>query len=280
MAYETIVAVFDTAEHARAAVNALKAGGFHEDDISIFDRSRLSGGNTMVSKGLKEAGLWHRLFGGDIYKHEATVYGQTIEEGGTVLSVRVLDSEVAHATGILDLHRPIDVHDRAVTTGIAAPAYVETAEKTIAAVPLAASQAVAVTPKVAETHTDVLRLAEEQMKVGKEMVETGRTRVRRFTTEREVTEDITLHQEHAEVMRRALSEPATLTSIDWADNEIEVVESAEHALVSKTARVVEEIGLKKVGTEHVETVREKLRRQQAEVVQVDASGRPISPQHA
>jgi hypothetical protein len=37
MAYETLVAVFDTAEHAEAAVEALKAGGFHEDDISIFD---------------------------------------------------------------------------------------------------------------------------------------------------------------------------------------------------------------------------------------------------
>jgi stress response protein YsnF len=280
MAYETIVAVFDTPEHARAAVEALKTGGFHEDDISIFDSSRLSGGAGTAATGLKEAGLWHRLFGSDIYKHEATVYGQTLEEGGTVLSMRVLDSEVAHATGILDLHRPIDVHDRAATSGVAAPAYVETAAKTIAAAPLSVAQTVAVTPKVAETHSDVLRLAEEQLQVGKEMMETGRTRVRRFTTEREVAEDVTLHEEHAEVLRRAIGDTANLTSIDWADSEIEMVETAEHALVNKTARVVEEIGLKKVGTDHIETVHEKLRRQQAEVVQLDAGGRPIATPRA
>jgi hypothetical protein len=137
MAYETIVAVFDTTEHARAAVEALKAGGFHEDDISLFDSSRLSAGGGKIAAGVKEAGVWHRLFGGDIYKHEATVYGQTVAEGGTVVSVRVLDNEVAHATGILDLHRPIDVHDRAVTSGVATPAYVETAASSIAAAPLA-----------------------------------------------------------------------------------------------------------------------------------------------
>jgi hypothetical protein len=89
-----------------------------------------------------------------------------------------LDSEVAHASGILDVHRPVDVHDRAVTAGIAPAAKVEAAAKTIAAAPIAAVQKVAVTPKLAETHDEVLRLAEEQLQVGKQMVEAGRTRVR------------------------------------------------------------------------------------------------------
>jgi hypothetical protein len=84
-----------------------------------------------------------------------------------------------------------------------------------------------------------------------------------------------LHEEHAEVLRRAVTDPAYAGELDWSDRTIEVVESAEHALVSKTARVVEEISLKKVGTEHVETVHEKLRRQRAEIERVDASGRPI-----
>ncbi len=120
----------------------------------------------------------------------------------------------------------------------------------------------------------MLRLAEEQLQVGKEMVETGRTRVRRFTTEREVAQDISLHDEHAEVMRRAVTEPASFANVDWSDDEIEVVETAEHALASKTARVVEEIELKKVGTDHVETIRERLRRQQAEVLN-EPRGKPF-----
>jgi uncharacterized protein (TIGR02271 family) len=186
--------------------------------------------------------------------------------------VRVLDSEVAHATGILDVHRPIDVHDRAITSGIAPPAKVEAIAKEDAVAPFTAPQRIATSPKAASVHNDVLRLAEEQLQVGKEMVETGRTRVRRFTTEREVAQDISLHDEHAEVMRRAVTEPASFKDVDWSDDEIEVVETAEHALANKTARVVEEIELKKVGTDHVETIRERLRRQQAEILQGDARG--------
>ena len=269
MAYETLVAVFDTPAHAAAAADALKAGGFHEDDMSVFDNDRLSSGTSTLAQSVKEAGLWHRLFGGKVLEHEAAVYGQTIARGGTVISLRMLDSEVAHATGILDLHRPIDVHDRAVTSGIAPAAKIETAAKTIAAAPITVEQKVAVPPRIAETHVEILRLAEEQLQVGKQMVETGRTRVRRFTTEREVSADVTLHEEHAEVMRRAITDPAYVGDVDWEDRTIEVVETAEQALVSKTARVVEEISLKKVGSERVETVHEKLRRQQTEIQQID-----------
>jgi uncharacterized protein (TIGR02271 family) len=274
MAYETLVAVFNNPEHAEAAVEALKAGGFHDDDISLFDNDRLTAGSSNISKDVKEAGLWHRLFGRGMYEHEARVFGQTVERGGTVLSLRVLESEVAHATGILDLHHPIDVQDRAVTTGIMTAATAETAAKEIAEVPVTAVQKVAVTPKIAETHGEVLRLAEEQLQVGKQNVQTGRTRVRRFTTEREVSADVTLHEEHAEVLRSAVSEPVNLADLDWSDRSIEVVETAEQALVSKTARIVEEVALDTIGTDHIETVHEKLRRQQAEVERIDATGKP------
>ena len=272
MTIQTIVAAYDTGDHATAAVRALKVGGFHDSDISIFDRSRFAGQNASA---LREPGVWNHLLGGDLFKHEAQVYGAAIEQGGTVITVRVPESEVAHASGILNVHRPVDVQDRAVTSGIASVAHVEAAVKQIAAAPLAAVQTVAVTPKAAAIHDEVLRLAEEQLQVGKEMYESGRARVRRFVTEREVEANVSLHEEHAEVLRRAVSQPASLADIDWNDAEIEVVETAERALVSKTARVIEEIELKKVGTDHVETIHEKLRRQQAEFVRMDANGRPV-----
>ncbi|MBV9531538.1 MAG: DUF2382 domain-containing protein [Bradyrhizobium sp.] len=275
MAIETLVAAFDTKDHATAAVNALKAGGFHSDDISVFDHSRLKVGKEVVGTAPRQAGLWQWLFGGDLNLYEANVYGSTINDGGTVVAVRVPQDQVAHASGILDLHHPINIHDRAVTSGIASAAQVETAAKSITAMPLAQDQRVAVTPKLAEVHADTLRLAEEQLQVGKKMVETGRTRVRRFTTEREVAQDVTLHEEHAELLRKALTQPAELTDVDWADSALEVIETKEQALVNKTARVVEEISLRKKGDDHVETIHEKLRRQQAEVEQVDATGKPI-----
>ena len=275
MAYETLVAVYDTPAHADAAVKALKAAGFHESDISVFDDERLKAGKETLSAGVKEAGLWHRLFGTDIYQHEASIYGQTVEDGGVVISVRVPDSEVAHATAVLDIHRPADVQDRAVTQGVAPAAHVETIEEKIEAVPLAAVQKVAVSPKLAAAQPDVLRLAEEQLQVGKEMAETGRTRVRRFVTEKDVAADVTLHEEHAEVIRKAISDPKFVGDIDWADEEIEVVETAEHAVAKKTAKIVEEVALRKIGSDHVETIRDKLRRQQVEIERLDASGKVI-----
>src|SRR5215469_9097055 len=130
MSYQTVVAAFDTAAHAQAAVDALKAGGFHVDDISIFDKARV---------GLRESGLWQRLFGDGLHQHEAEVYNQALDRGGVVVTVRVPDNEVAHATGILDIHRPFDVQDRAVTTGIAPAGRVQAAAAAIAAAPLAAA---------------------------------------------------------------------------------------------------------------------------------------------
>jgi stress response protein YsnF len=224
---------------------------------------------------VKEAGVWHRLFGTDVYQHEANVYGETVEDGGVVISVRVPPSEVAHASAVLDIHRPLDVHDRAVTSGVAPAAHVEAIERKLDAVPLAAVQQVAVSPKLAAAQPDVLRLAEEHLEVGKEMAETGRTRVRRFVTERDVVQDVTLHEEHAEVLRNAISDPKYVAEIDWADSTIEIIETAEHALVNKTARVVEEVGLKKLGADHVETVRDKLRRQQVEIERIGPHGKVI-----
>jgi uncharacterized protein (TIGR02271 family) len=268
MAFETLVAAFDTKEHATAAVNALRAGGFHGDDISVLDHSRLKVGKDVIGTTPKHAGFWQRLFGKDLNLYEANVYGSTIDDGGTVVSVRVPREQVAQASGILDLHHPINIQDRAVTSGFAPSAHVETAAKAIPPKPLVKDQAVAVTPKLAEVHSDTLRLAEEQLQVGKTMVETGRTRVRRFTTERDAAQDVTLHEEHAEVVRRAISQPSELTDVDWADQELEVAETKEQALVSKTARVVEEVSLRKKGDDHVETIHQKLRRQQAEIQQV------------
>ncbi len=275
MAYETLVAVYDTPAHADAAVKALKAAGFAETDISVFDSTRLKAGKSSSAAGAREPGLWHRLFGADVYQHEANIYGETIEDGGVVISVRVPPSEVAHARAVLDIHRPVDVHDRAVTAGVAPAAHVEAIEKKLSAVPLADVQQVAVSPKLAAAQPDVLRLAEEHLEVGKEMAETGRTRVRRFVTESDVAQDVTLHEEHAEVIRKAISDTAFIGDIDWADEEIEVVETAEHALVNKTARIVEEVSLKKIGSDHVETIKDKIRRQQVEIQRVGADGKVI-----
>ena len=63
----------------------------------------------------------------------------------------------------------------------------------------------------------------------------------------------------------------------FADKTIEMTETAEEAVVSKTARVKEEISLKKEATERVETIRDTVRREDVEIVKVPGKGAKTDP---
>jgi uncharacterized protein (TIGR02271 family) len=268
-AYEKIVTLFDTAEHAEAAKQNLVHAGFSESEISIT-------GNDQIPKSsatLREPGFWQRLFGDDVAQHEATVYAKAVETGGVVLVLRAAAEDVPKAMGILNQHNLVDVKDRAVDTGVI------TKERAAAFVaPAAAAATAAALPAKPVTadmgKNEVIRLAEEHLDVGKRLVEQGTTRIRRFVTEKPVEEQVTLHEEHAEVVRRAVSDPNYVKDIDWSDKTIEVVETAEEAVVSKSAHIAEEVVVGKTGSDHVETVRDTVRRQQVEVERVPVADTP------
>jgi uncharacterized protein (TIGR02271 family) len=263
MTYEKVVTVYDTMAHADKAVAILKAAGYGADDISILNRSTLTAQDAH-DLDVREPSLWRRLFGTNVHDHEATVYGRAIEGGGVVVSVRVPDSEVPRVMGILDVHNPVDVLQRAATVGAVPSALVA---KVATAAPVAATTAAAkaVVAAAVPNKEDVIRLAEEQLNVGKKLVEEGTTRIRRFVTERPVEAAVTLHEEHAEVLRRAVTDPASIGEIDWSDKTIEVIETAERAVVSKTSRIAEEVVVRKEGSDHTETIKDTVRRQQVEV---------------
>jgi uncharacterized protein (TIGR02271 family) len=238
MNYEKIVSVYDSLPLAEKAVSTLKAAGYKTDDISVVSK------NTLASAGardleVREAGLWRRLFGTNVPDHEASVYGRTVQAGGAILSVRVPQSEATRVMQLLDTHNP------------------------------SASRAMAST----EDASEVIRLAEEQLNVGKRLVQDGKTRVRRFVIEKPIEASVTLHEEHAEVLRRAIASPEFISDADWTDKTIEVAESVERPVVSKSVRIVEEVVIRKTGTDHVETVRDKVRRQQVDVERLDVEGK-------
>jgi uncharacterized protein (TIGR02271 family) len=257
MNYEKIVTLFDTMDHAEAARRNLESAGFPTNEISVVSKSTLGASGSA----LREPGLWHRLFGREIEQHEATVYGRTVEQGGVVLTLRTSDKDVPRAMGILEAHNVVDVQDRAMREGLLSSTDVKSGPlKTASA---GASAASVLTDAV--SREQVLRLAEEQLEVGKRLVEEGTTRIRRFVTEKPVEAKVTLHEEHASVVRRAISDPSFVKDIDWSDKTIEVTETAEEAVVSKSAHIAEEVVLSKTGSDRVETVKDTVRRQQVEV---------------
>jgi len=269
MTYEKIVTLYDTAEHAEAARRNLEAAGFPSSEISMITSKTLS----LAGDKLREPGLWHRLFGRDIQQYEAAVYGRAVDSGGAVLTVRVPETDIARATTILNAHQSVDLVKRAEQQGLVTAASapkppVPSVSATHPAVPPPTTRAAAGGAVAGE---EILALAEEELSVGKRLVQEGTTRIRRFVTETPVETQVTLHEEHARVVRRAIADPNYIRNVDWTDKTIEITETAEEPVVTKSVHVAEEVVVQREGSDHVKTLRDKVRRQQVEVERLSSS---------
>jgi uncharacterized protein (TIGR02271 family) len=267
MAYEKVVALFDTDEHARAAMRALEAAGFPSREISLLHKDG-SGVDRVAVDSLGAAGFWQRIFGLGLQKSDAEVYGHTVEKGGVVLTIRAPETDIERAMEVLHVHKTVDVDQRAATLGFVSTKPAVSAQATAASVasrPAAPVAPAAPVTRPATAGEEVIRLAEEQLNVGKRQVVAGNTRIRRFVIEKPVEVQVTLHEEHAAVLRRAIKDLTYLKDVDWSDRTIEVEEAAEQAVVSKTARIAEEVVVRKESSDRVETVHDTVRRQQVEV---------------
>ena len=112
---------------------------------------------------------------------------------------------------------------------------------------------------------DTVQVAEEELRVGKREVGGGRVRVRSYVTERPVEEQVELRQERVTIERQPVDRPAMPGDAAFEARTIEAVERGEEAVVSKTARVTEEIGLRKDVERETETIRDTVRKQEVEV---------------
>jgi uncharacterized protein (TIGR02271 family) len=253
MSHEKVVAVYEVEENAKAALDSLVSAGYARDDISVI-RSE----GQAARAGLYEPGVWRRLFGRDLEHHEAAVLARSFHEGSVIVSVRVPEDEAQKVMGILDSHAPVDVVERAKGHGLAG------------VTPAATTSFVSANVGDEER----LRVAEEELNVGKRTIQAGQTRVRRYVIEKPVEANITLHEEHAKVIRHAISDPNYLKDIDWSDKVIEVTETVEEPVISKVAHITEEVVISRQGSDRTQTVHDTVRRQQVEVdrVPVGAKG--------
>ena len=109
----------------------------------------------------------------------------------------------------------------------------------------------------------VIQVIDEQLRVAKREVAAGAVRVRSYIVERPVEEQVRLREEHVSIERHAVDRPAD--NATFQERVIEARATAEEAVVTKEARVVEEIGLRKEASERVETVRDTVRHTEVEI---------------
>jgi uncharacterized protein (TIGR02271 family) len=260
MTEHTIVAVYDRITDADAAVRDLEAASVPSQAIS-----RLEGGTetTATSTPVREEGFWARLFGGEP-DHDTSVYDRSIESGSSVVAVRVSSQQVDRVSSILETHHPIDIDERSAQ-------YLASGTNTTSAMtpPVTTSDLGSARP-TADAASQSLQLAEETLAVGKRAVSGATTRIRRFVVETPVQEQVSLRDETVTLERNPVTGGRPVGTADFTDKVVEMTETSEQAVVSKTAHVVEEVNLRKDVTDRVETVKDTVRRDEVEIEKVPA----------
>ena len=256
MTDETIVAVYDSAAHAEAAVAALKSAGAPDSAITMHAESAT--GTTAATP--PDQGFWSRLFGPEP-DSTAAVYDRSLKGGSTVVTVQSPEGDVARVVQILESHHPVDMEERAASYGVTQTTTTTTTQPLATPTMPVASQPTA-------TGNEAIQLSEESLVVGTRVVNRGGTRIRRFVVEKPVEQTVTLHEEKVVVERRPITDGRPVTGAAFTDKTIEMTETAEEAVVGKTARVVEEVAIRKEAVEHTETIRDTVRKEEVEIEQV------------
>ena len=259
---QTVIGVFDTYDHAERAKQQLIARGFSANDVQVRahgadlgSTSTTSSATTTTTAGAHDVGFmdsvrnfFSDLFGPDA--DDAGHYSEAVRRGGAVVAVTVADEtrvdsarEALAATGAVDIEKRVAEWKQTGYQGYSAGAAPYTRDE------------------IAQERSRVIPVVEEELEVGKRQVDLGAVRVVSRMVETPVNESVTLREERANIERRPVDRPASEADLaNFREASIEVRETAEKAVVNKTARVVEEVTVGKTASERTEQVSDSVRK--------------------
>lgn len=267
---QTVIGVFDTYDHAERAKQQLIARGFAANDVQVrahgadltgsASSTRAATTTTDHDVGFMDSvrNFFADLFGPDA--DDAGHYSEAVRRGGAVVAVTVADEarvdsarEALAATGAVDIEKRVAAWKETGYQGYRADAAPYTRDE------------------IAQERSRVIPVVEEELEVGKRQVDLGAVRVVSRVVETPVNESVTLREEHANIERRPVDRPVSEADLaNFREESIEVRETAEKAVVNKTARVVEEVSVGKTATERTEQINDSVRKT---VVDVQNDGR-------
>jgi stress response protein YsnF len=252
----TVVAVFRDTSDAQAAAEELEASGFSEDEIYINsgDRTELAREERSSRHEGGIAGWFKSVFGSDD-ESDRPYYENAVSSGHAVLSVDTNEENVDAAADILNRFSPLDVHREGEGSGSTVTSSAGTS------VPSATTAQTGTTDQ-----SRAVPVVEEDLRVGKRTVLRGGVRVYSRLVEQPVEETVNLQEERVRVERQPVNRPVRESDFPTGRDEvIEVEEYAEEPVISKEARVVEEVRVSKEASQRKETVKDKVRRTEVEV---------------
>ncbi len=271
----TLAGVFDDYDDAQKARDRLASAGFSREAIQITPERSSDGsgdaawgGRTESTGGLR--GFFASLFGSDDDESHGH-YSEAVRRGSMVVTVNVQDeSQIARATEILEDCGAIDVDERVERWKASGYTGYD-------------PQAKPLTHDEIARERQTLEVMQEELKVGKRAVQRGVVRVHRRVTETPVQEQVTLNEERAVVERRPVDRPATAADLAAfkEGDEIQIRETREEPVVSKTARVVEEVSIRKEAGQRTETVSDTVRRTDVDVERTgEQASRPVGRRYS
>lgn len=256
----TITAFFDDRSEAYRAIERLSESGIPRSAIKMI----ADGGETTTTTH-ESRGFWAALGEFFLADDDRNTYAEGIRRGGFLVTVSGYPFDLHdRALDILDDEGSIDIDERSKawesegwsrsgsTEAYAASSYDRTS-------------GTATSTAIDADNEEVIPVIEEELRVGKRDVNNGRVRVRSYVTETPVSESVSLRDENVEITRRTVDRPLNGNEDAFVDRTIEAEEHREEAVISKDARVVEEIALKKTAQQRQETVSDSVRKTEVEV---------------
>ncbi len=279
----TVVGVYDSYAQAQNAMNELLASGFSRDEVELSPESETEATTTKTG-GSAIGNFFRSLFGMDERREERDVYAEAVRRGSCVLTVDADDDEERdRAIEVMNRYDPVDIEERAAqwrSQGWAgydenAPRYtqseIDTERQRYAQERNAGTAPETIRQQAREGETRI-PVVEEELRVGKREVQRGGVRVYTRVREKPVHETVELRQEHVNVDRRPVDQPASEADLAaFKEGSVELRETAEEPVVSKTARVVEEVVVGKEVTQETQDVNDTVRRTDVDVEQLGAS---------
>lgn len=292
----TLVAVFDNRSDAQKAMDDLLAGGFNRSDVRLSEGgaaagTAASGSDLREDESIGESikNFFSDLFGSD-RGDRMEQYSEAISRGNYVLTVTAPNEpEVERAADLVERYGPIDIDEHASgwsagptaggSAGMGAGAMGMGSQSSSSSASMSqqslqsgqgsAQGSTGSSMQYAKTESESIPVVQEELKVGKREVQRGGVRIFSHVIETPVDESVNLREEHVTVQRRAIDkmvDPAEVPA--FQEKSFEMRETAEEAVVNKSARIVEEVVIGKEVTNREEHITDTLRRTEVEVEQL------------
>jgi len=259
-----LVGIYASDAEAQRVKDKLIAAGVSAASI------RISGSpNTTASvETREEPGFFAWLFG-DAPEYDRQGYNTHLRQNRAVVSVHVAEQERhQRALEIMEEFHPLGLDDQSDDVSAQANRTSGTGQA-LGSAEMAGRTTASRQPGREE---QVIPVVKEELSVGKRATE-QHTRVRVYTVERPVEEQVTLRDERVTIERRPAASTAVRPDMPQ-ERTIDVIERHETAVAEKRGRVAEEVVVRKEVTERPEIVRGKVQETRVEVDKEPAGGLP------